>query len=173
MFVENEKSMRALQDALGDHPFETRWILLTGSSKATIPSMDDPRLKADASDDRAARNLRTDVQSEYTDADYAILYLTSGATGEPKMGLVTHSALVANVDMGPPRCRSTRTTAPSASCLPRTSRSASSSNCFPSAWACPSGSPKVSPRCRPSCDPSARPSSWRRRVSGSASTATI
>ena len=34
-------------------------------------------------------------------ADYAILYLTSGATGEPKMGLVTHGAVVANVDLGP------------------------------------------------------------------------
>ena len=34
-------------------------------------------------------------------ADNAILYLTSGATGEPKMAMVTHSAIVANLDMGP------------------------------------------------------------------------
>ena len=34
-------------------------------------------------------------------ADPAILYLTSGATGEPKMALVSHAALVANIDMGP------------------------------------------------------------------------
>ena len=33
--------------------------------------------------------------------DPAVLYLTSGATGEPKMGLVTHAALTANIDMGP------------------------------------------------------------------------
>ena len=33
--------------------------------------------------------------------DNAILYLTSGATGEPKMVMVTHGALVANVHMGP------------------------------------------------------------------------
>ena len=34
-------------------------------------------------------------------SDTAILYLTSGATGEPKMALVTHQAIVANLDMGP------------------------------------------------------------------------
>ena len=31
----------------------------------------------------------------------AILYLTSGATGEPKMAMVTHQAIVSNIDMGP------------------------------------------------------------------------
>jgi long-chain acyl-CoA synthetase len=41
------------------------------------------------------------MRSEFGPADYAVLYLTSGATGEPKMGLVTHQALVANLDMGP------------------------------------------------------------------------
>src|SRR5581483_7124193 len=34
-------------------------------------------------------------------SDAAILYLTSGATGEPKKALVTHQAVVANIDMGP------------------------------------------------------------------------
>ena len=34
-------------------------------------------------------------------SDTAILYLTSGATGEPKMALVTHQSVVANIDMGP------------------------------------------------------------------------
>ena len=33
--------------------------------------------------------------------DNAILYLTSGATGEPKMVMTTHGAVVANVHMGP------------------------------------------------------------------------
>jgi long-chain acyl-CoA synthetase len=33
--------------------------------------------------------------------DYAILYMTSGATGQPKMGLATHYALVSNIEMGP------------------------------------------------------------------------
>lgn len=38
---------------------------------------------------------------ELTGEDYAILYLTSGAMGEPKMGLVTHRALISNIEMGP------------------------------------------------------------------------
>ena len=33
--------------------------------------------------------------------DNAILYLTSGATGDPKMVMTTHGALVANIRMGP------------------------------------------------------------------------
>src|SRR5258708_39124901 len=33
--------------------------------------------------------------------DDAILYLTSGATGEPKMVMVTHFSLVSNLRMGP------------------------------------------------------------------------
>jgi len=33
--------------------------------------------------------------------DNAILYLTSGATGEPKMVMVTHSAIVSNIHAGP------------------------------------------------------------------------
>ena len=39
--------------------------------------------------------------AELQPADPAILYLTSGATGEPKMVLVTHQALVSNLDMAP------------------------------------------------------------------------
>ncbi len=37
-----------------------------------------------------------------TEAGYAILYLTSGATGEPKIALMTHAAIIANIEMGPP-----------------------------------------------------------------------
>ncbi|MBV9612046.1 MAG: long-chain fatty acid--CoA ligase, partial [Acidobacteriaceae bacterium] len=33
--------------------------------------------------------------------DSAILYLTSGATGEPKMGVTSHAAILANIDMAP------------------------------------------------------------------------
>ena len=46
------------------------------------------------------RHYMDRLKAEVTPADYAILYLTSGATGEPKMALVTHSAVVANLDMG-------------------------------------------------------------------------
>jgi long-chain acyl-CoA synthetase len=48
-------------------------------------------------DPQAFEKIRADVNA----SDPAILYMTSGATGEPKMGLVTHHALVSNVDMAP------------------------------------------------------------------------
>src|SRR5262249_47429949 len=41
------------------------------------------------------------IRSEVKPCDTAILYLTSGATGEPKMALVSHAAVVANIEMGP------------------------------------------------------------------------
>jgi long-chain acyl-CoA synthetase len=43
----------------------------------------------------------TRVQQEISLEDGAILYLTSGATGEPKMGITSHAAVVANIDQGP------------------------------------------------------------------------
>ena len=45
--------------------------------------------------------LAARMAAELQPADPAILYLTSGATGEPKMALVTHQAIVSNLDMGP------------------------------------------------------------------------
>ena len=45
--------------------------------------------------------LMARLRARVSPADPAILYLTSGATGEPKMALVTHQAIVANIDMGP------------------------------------------------------------------------
>jgi len=45
--------------------------------------------------------LAARLRAEVLPADAAILYLTSGATGEPKMALVTHQAIVSNLDMAP------------------------------------------------------------------------
>ena len=50
-----------------------------------------------AEDPKSFEKIRAGVMPE----DPAVLYLTSGATGEPKMALATHAALVANIDMGP------------------------------------------------------------------------
>ncbi len=41
------------------------------------------------------------LSAEISPDDGAILYLTSGATGEPKMGLTSHRAILANIDTGP------------------------------------------------------------------------
>jgi long-chain acyl-CoA synthetase len=99
MIVENEKAMHGLQEALAGEPFDVKWIVLTGAAPGAI-TLDELR--------NAGRQLESDqpdmferIQAEYTDRDYAILYLTSGATGEPKMGLVTHSAIVTNIDTAP------------------------------------------------------------------------
>ena len=93
-FAENPKTYQALRGA----PVE-QWILLTGTADGAL-SLDELRekgrdaLSADAS---LLDRIRDSVQP----SDPAILYLTSGATGEPKKALVTHGAVVANIDMGP------------------------------------------------------------------------
>jgi long-chain acyl-CoA synthetase len=97
-FVEDPKTLAALRSIPGEHAVR-HWILLTGAADGAT-SLDDLRRvgrEAVASDPALIGRL----QSEYTPADTAILYLTSGATGEPKMALVTHQAIVANIDMGP------------------------------------------------------------------------
>ncbi len=94
-FAENEKGMRAMAQP-GD---SIRWILLTGESDGaeTMESVRAEGRRALTEDPRAFDR----ICAEFDDSAYAILYMTSGATGEPKMGLVTHRAIVSNLDMGP------------------------------------------------------------------------
>ncbi len=73
--------------------------MLTGEAEGAL-TLDQLRAegrRALDEDTRAFEKIRAEVRAE----DPAVLYLTSGATGEPKMGLVTHAALTANIDMGP------------------------------------------------------------------------
>ncbi|MEO7141994.1 MAG: long-chain fatty acid--CoA ligase [Bryobacteraceae bacterium] len=99
IFVENPKSMRGLKDSAGDAARDWRWILMTGEA--------DGVLTLDALREEGRRALEREpglferIEAGYSPDDYAILYLTSGATGEPKMGLVTHRAVVSNLDVGP------------------------------------------------------------------------
>ncbi len=99
VFVEDPKNMQALIDASGGVDLAVRWILLTGEAgdALTLDRLRANGRRALAEDPQAFEKIRAEVQP----GDLAVLYLTSGATGEPKMGLVTHAALVANVDMGP------------------------------------------------------------------------
>jgi long-chain acyl-CoA synthetase len=96
-FVDKPSSLRELLSA-ADPPLDVRWILLTGEHEdvMTLERLRAVGRKVLAEDPEAAGTLRQRVRPR----DYAILYLTSGATGEPKMGLVRHDALVANVDLG-------------------------------------------------------------------------
>jgi long-chain acyl-CoA synthetase len=99
VFVENAKAMYALQSAAGDAPLNVQWIVLTGEADSAMTleqlrALGEQRLSGDRS---AFARIRAEVRA----SDPAVLYMTSGATGEPKMGLVTHFALVSNMDMAP------------------------------------------------------------------------
>ncbi len=98
VFVEDPKSLAALRKAAGDDPAR-RWILLRGEAEGALSLEGLRHLGREAL--AADPGIFDRMQAEYSPADPAILYLTSGATGEPKMALVTHQAIVANIDMGP------------------------------------------------------------------------
>jgi len=94
VFVEDAKTFETLRAAAVRH-----WVLLTGEAEGalSLAALRELGRKAMADNPQLAGALR----AQLTPADPAILYLTSGATGEPKMALVTHAAIVANIDMGP------------------------------------------------------------------------
>lgn len=99
IFVEDPKTLEDLRAAAGDFGSRMRWILLTGEAENAI-ALDQLRAlgrSALANDPSFFDTIR----ASFSDENHAILYLTSGATGEPKMALATHRALVANIDMGP------------------------------------------------------------------------
>src|SRR5579862_5090221 len=100
VFMEDPQSMQALLAADGgDKVAGVHWILLTGESEGVL-TLEHLRAQGRAAlkrDPHVFEKIRAEVHAE----DPAILYLTSGATGEPKMGLVSHAALTANIDMGP------------------------------------------------------------------------
>lgn len=98
IFCENTRVMDALIAAAGDEALDVRWILLTGEREGlmTLNELRDLGRQALAEDP----GLFERISSEFTDRDNAILYMTSGATGEPKMGLTSHAAIVSNIDMG-------------------------------------------------------------------------
>ncbi len=99
VFVEHAKAMYALQSAAGDAHLEVQWIVLSGEADGamTLEQLRALGEQRQRDDPDAFARIRAEVRA----SDPAVLYMTSGATGEPKMGLVTHSALVANMDMAP------------------------------------------------------------------------
>ena len=94
IFVEDAKTLEAMQDAPVPHR-----ILLTGeaSGAITLAALREMGREAVARDPALPARLKRETGPQ----DRAILYLTSGATGEPKMAFVTHGSVVANIDMGP------------------------------------------------------------------------
>lgn len=98
VFVDTPKTYSALMNA-GASELPIQWILLTGETEGAMTLRELRALGRDAMSEDAKYFEKFHRQVDPD--DYAILYLTSGATGEPKMGMVRHRALVENVDMGP------------------------------------------------------------------------
>jgi long-chain acyl-CoA synthetase len=99
LIVEDAKSLRSLLAAGVAHE-GMRWIVMAGPAPEGVTTLEGLReigRRALLEDSRLFERIRAEIEP----GDPAILYLTSGATGEPKMGLATHSALVTNIDMGP------------------------------------------------------------------------
>src|SRR5450755_3966890 len=96
---ENAKGMQALIAAGGEPALTQHWITLLDEAPGaiTLDRLREMGRQALAEDPK----IFDRISAEYDSTDDAILYLTSGATGEPKMGLVTHDALVSNIDQGP------------------------------------------------------------------------
>ena len=93
LFAETPKVLAALRSAPVQH-----FILLSGEAEGALT------LNGLCAAGRAelARNpgLARSFEENTQPADNAILYLTSGATGEPKMVMVSHGAVVRNIEMG-------------------------------------------------------------------------
>src|SRR5258708_3283774 len=94
LFVEDPATFHALKSSGVAH-----FILMTGEAEGamTLAQLRARGRDAIAADPDLPARLRRDVAP----SDNAILYLTSGATGEPKMAMVTHQPISANLDMGP------------------------------------------------------------------------
>jgi len=98
VLVETAKALRGLEVCLGDG-IERKWIVLTEDAPDAMTF--DRLIEAGKQKLAAEPDCFERTRASFDAAALAVLYMTSGATGEPKMGLVTHRALVANVDMTP------------------------------------------------------------------------
>jgi long-chain acyl-CoA synthetase len=98
LMVENVKSLAAFKAQQGMDA-NIRLVLLTGEAPdaLTLEGLAQLGKAARAEDPEAFAKL----QATYTGLDYAMLYMTSGATGEPKMGLYRHYAIRHNIDVAP------------------------------------------------------------------------
>jgi long-chain acyl-CoA synthetase len=101
LMVENPKTLASLAAAVHEqnHPLPPHVILLTGEAPGaiTFAELQKTGRAVVEQDPGAFERIRAEVHPD----DPAILYLTSGATGEPKIGVTSHAGIVANIDMGP------------------------------------------------------------------------
>ena len=97
-FVEDAKTLAAIAAAL-DGVLPAQVILLDGAAAGAI-ALDALRQRGRELEAKQP-GVFDAMREELTPSDPAVLYLTSGATGEPKMGLTSHAAILANIDMAP------------------------------------------------------------------------
>lgn len=101
LFLEDEKTLQSLVSEMSrlGAPLPKQIILMTGNAAGAL-SLADLREKGRQAAS-SEPGLLDRLQDAVAPSDPAILYLTSGATGEPKMSLASHSAILANLDHGP------------------------------------------------------------------------
>jgi long-chain acyl-CoA synthetase len=101
LFVESPNTLTDLEHAIEarGESLPAHVILMTGerSGALSLEELQTMGRKALERDGSAFARLQKELSPE----DAAILYLTSGATGEPKMGLTSHAAILGNLDMAP------------------------------------------------------------------------
>jgi long-chain acyl-CoA synthetase len=99
VIVENAKQMAALAHAMKGDPLPIEYVLIEGQVEGAR-TLAEVRLAGQARL-AAEPGAFSQLAARVSPKDNAILYLTSGATGEPKMGLATHGSITQNLDMGP------------------------------------------------------------------------
>lgn len=101
LFVEDPKTLTALSNAMAEQAISLppNVILMTGESPSarSLAELQNLGRELLERDPKARERLKVELSPD----DAAILYLTSGATGQPKMGLTSHSAILANIDAAP------------------------------------------------------------------------
>jgi long-chain acyl-CoA synthetase len=97
VFVEDPETFAALRQSAAE--LAVVWILLKGAAHGAL-ALEELRAAGRAAIAREPALVER-IAAETGPADYAILYLTSGATGEPKMGLVTHGSVLENLEIAP------------------------------------------------------------------------
>ncbi len=101
LFIESPKTLRDLSAAAAaqDFALPENIILITGEAEGvlTFEQLQEMGRKLLQNDPGVAERMQQEISPD----DGAILYMTSGATGEPKMGVVSHAAIIANLDMAP------------------------------------------------------------------------
>lgn len=99
-FVENPKMLATLAASLsGSDPIDIQWVLMTGSAEGvmTLEELCEKGREAITAEAQMFARIYLETKPD----DTAIIYLTSGSTGEPKMGMISHRAIVANVAAAP------------------------------------------------------------------------